>query len=336
MLTRCAHRCRHSIVRSKSSLNQPVHQSINQSIRHFANFNQSLAEWKSFNESGLKYLQNNQLMEAENQFIAALRCSSNIALERDLESSVPMYLSLTNLATTQRMLGHISEAETNARRSIQYALPLIAQIGHDTIAHLWRELGLVCEAGQKYAEAKDCYIKSADAYKVKLDALIKQPKNQSNDQLTELKKEYSGSLFAIAVMSEQIADQSASTDKSLDLYNQAVKEYEHSYQVAADAYGAETVNVAEIHVTVGKCLLKMSKHHSLSQDQSPNSSSNQLGDKGREELLKALEIYQNLKDPKLIPVLKLYLSSMDSAAMDSILADADAADAQDKPDTKKA
>ena len=270
-------------------------------------FNASLDEWRRFNSAGLSYLSSGQLEQAEQMFVAALRSSQHLVTQNQQHSSVPLYLALSNLATAQRLQGKTTESRSNAQQALDQVRGMRKDVGAETVGHMHRELGLACEALEQWQEARQNYIEAEKCYREKIQQLQSsattppQPPTETSptvesalpstspSDLPSLLREHSGCLFAVGVMNEKLNDLPA-----------AVSQYSAALEQARQAWGEDTVNVAEVHVAAGKALLERGRREG----------SEQLSESGREQLMAALTIYQERQDKKLLEVLPLYLNSL--------------------------
>ena len=280
--------------------------------RSFSSFNASLDEWKRYNSAGLSYLSSGQLDQAEQMFIAALRSSQHLIKQNQQHNSVPLYLALSNLATAQRLQGKTGESKSNAQQALDQVRGMRKEIGAETVGHMYRELGLTCEAREEWEEARQNYVEAEKCYREKIvqlqssspqattasaaspspsspSSLPSESATSSPSDLPSLLREHSGCLFALGVMSE----------KQNDLHA-AISHYNAALEQAKRAWGNGTVNVAEVHVAAGKALLERGRRES----------DEQLSEAGREQLMEALTIYQEKQDKKLLEVLPVYLSSL--------------------------
>lgn len=308
--------CHHTLVRSQlvnrdTALRSTIVLSSPARLFSSPSFNASLDEWKRFNSAGLSYLSSGQLDQAEQMFIAALRSSQHLITANQQHSSVPLYLALSNLATAQRLQGKASESKSNARQALDQVRGVRKEVGEETVGHMYRELGLACEALEEWGEARQNYLEAEKCYREKMrhtlgsDTLQPQqtltappssstppdlpaPSTSPSD-LPSLLREHSGCLFAVGVMSERLNELPA-----------AIEQYQAALEQSKRAWGDNTVNVAEVHVAAGKALLERGRRES----------NDEWSEAGREQLMAALTIYQERQDRKLLEVLPVYLNSL--------------------------
>ena len=243
-----------------------------------------------------------------------MRSAQLLVQDNKQETSVPLYLSLSNLSTAQRLLGKTEEARRNAQWALDEVRRLQQIVGVDVVGHLHRELGLTHEQAGDWQQAMASFTQAEACYADRIRQLQQrqlQPQelqpaataascspptpsavqpHSSLDSIPELQKEQSGCLFAIGLMLEKLQTPEA-----------AIPFYQQAAAVAAAAFGPNSVNTAEAHVALGKLLFTLS-------------AAGQEGDEMRrragEELMAALEIYQAREDPKLLQVLPLYMKTL--------------------------
>ena len=115
-----------------------------------------LAQWQSFNSSGLKFLSEGDAGRASLLFMSAMR-------EEKVAGTVYQYLSLSNLGICFRHLGQFAEARGVLLQATQ-ALREFSSVNDGMVGSLHREVALCMEALGQHEQAQNHYETSLHHY----------------------------------------------------------------------------------------------------------------------------------------------------------------------------
>jgi len=301
-----------------------------------------LAQWHSFNSAGLKFLSEGAFDRASMLFMSAMR-------EPVVERTVYQYLSLSNLGIAFRHLKRYAEGKDVLMQSLAF-LKAAPQVTDAMVASLHREAALCCEALEQMKEAEDLLQLSLHYYEqhglAKQHAAGKAAASPAEAQ--EQQKfllEQAGTHYSLALilhktgLTERAAQDAASgitkaSQRSAasqpPRLREALRHYKDALRLMRSCVGSDpsskgTLLLAPVLASQGAL-------------------QSELGDRASDaaaqaSVLEALDIYKSHNDPRLLPLLNVYMQMLAASgdpALQQIVQQAktEAADDSTKPQSK--